>query len=65
VQRRLVHRLARADLAEPAQVHDRDPVADLLDQRQVVGDEQVGQAELAAQLLEQVEHLGLDQHVQG
>jgi hypothetical protein len=30
-----------------------------------VGDEQVGQAELGAQPLEQVEHLGLDEHVQG
>jgi len=29
-----------------------------------VGDEQVGQAELGTQPLEQVEHLGLDEHVQ-
>ncbi len=65
VQRLLVHRLAGADLAELAQVHHRDPVADLLDQGQVVGDEQVGQAQLAAQPLEEVEHLRLDQHVQG
>ena len=45
-------------------MHHRDPVADLLDQRQVVGDEQVGQAQLAAQPLEQVQHLRLDQHVE-
>jgi hypothetical protein len=29
-----------------------------------LGDEQVGQAELGAQLLEQAQHLRLDQHVE-
>ena len=47
-----------------AQVHHRDPVADVLDDAHVVGDEQVGQAELALELLEQVEHLRLDRHVE-
>ena len=32
---------------------------------QVVGDEQVGQAEPVLQVLQQVEHLGLDGHVEG
>ena len=35
-----------ADLDDPAEVHHRDPVADVADDREVVGDEQVGQAEL-------------------
>ena len=64
VQRLPVHRLAGPDLAQLAQVHHRHPVADLLDQRQVVRDEQVGKAEFGAQPLEEVEHLGLDEHVE-
>ena len=64
VQRLPVDRLPRPDLAQLAEVHHRHPVADLLDQGQVVRDEQVGQAEFGPQPLEQVEHLGLDEHVQ-
>ena len=36
----------------------------MLDDAHVVGDEQVGQAELALELLEQVEDLRLDRHVE-
>ena len=53
-----------ADLDDLAQVHHRDPVGDVPDHRQVVGDEQVGQPELVLQVLEQVDHAGLDRHVQ-
>jgi hypothetical protein len=65
VQRLAVDLLARPDLAQLAQVHHRHPVADLLDQGEVVGDEQVGQPQLRAKPLEQVEDLGLDEDVQG
>jgi predicted exporter len=34
-----------------AQIHDRDAVGDVLDDGEVVGDEEVGQAELALQVL--------------
>ena len=54
----------RAQLHQLAQVHHAHAVADVLDHRQVVGDEQVGQAELAAQVQQQVEDLGLDRHVE-
>ena len=50
---------------DPPQVHDRDPVTDVLDHRQVVGDEHVGEAELALEVGEQVEDLRLDGNVQG
>ena len=46
------------------EIHHRDPVADVLDDAHVVGDEHVGQAELALERLEQVEHLRLDRHVE-
>ena len=48
-----------------AQVHHRDPVADVLDDAHVVGDEQVGQAELPLQLLQEVQDLRLDRDVEG
>ena len=42
----------------------RDPVGDVPHDRQVVGDEQVGQAELLLEVLQQVDHLRLDRHVE-
>ena len=51
-------------LDQPAQVHHPDPVADVLDDREVVGDEQVGQAELLLEVVEQVQDLALDRHVE-
>ena len=47
-----------------AQVHDGDVVRDVLDHRQVVGDEQIRQVPLFLQLHHQVEDLGLDGHIQ-
>ena len=49
---------------DPAEVHDRDPIGDVLHDSHVVGDEQVREAHLALQLTQQVEHLGLDGDVQ-
>ena len=42
-----------------------DPVGDVPDDGQVVRDEQIGQPELVLQVLEQVDDLGLDRHVEG
>ena len=56
--------LGVGDLDQLADVHHRDAVADVLDDAQVVGDEQVGQAELVLQVLEQVEDLRLDRDVE-
>jgi hypothetical protein len=54
----------RPFLRDPAGVHDHDPVACLRDDRQVVRDEDQGQPELLAKVLEQLEDLGLDHHVE-
>ena len=43
-----------------AEVHNCHPVGDMLDHAQVVGDEEVGQTEFVLQVLEDVEHLGLN-----
>src|SRR5450759_571296 len=64
MQRLGVEPVTGRHLDEGAQVHHRDPVADVADDAQVVGHEQVGEVELFAQPIEQVEHLGLDRHVQ-
>ncbi len=52
-------------LDDLAEVHHRDPVAHVAHDRQVVGDEDVGEAELGLEVEEQVEHLGLDRDVEG
>ena len=38
--------------------------ADVLDDRQIVGDEEIGEAELLLQVLQQIDDLGLDRHVE-
>ena len=48
-----------------SQVHHRHPVAHMLHHRQVMGDKQIGQAEFRLEVLEQIDDLGLDRHVQG
>ena len=55
--------LAR-QLDDAAQVHHRDPVPDVFDHRQIVGDEEVSQAEFFLQVHQQVEHLRLHRDVQ-
>ena len=49
---------------EFAQIHDGDPVGEVLHHVQVVRDEQVGQVILRLQVLEQVDDLRLNGHVQ-
>ena len=60
----LEHGAARADLDDLAQVHHRHAVADALDHRHVVRDEEVGHAELLLQIEQQVDDLRADGHVQ-
>ena len=62
--RPLQHSLARALLDDAPGVHHGHMVGDVLDDADVVGDEEVGQAELALQLFEQVEDLRLHAHIQ-
>ena len=46
-------------------MHDRDPVGDVADDADVVGDEEVGEAELVLEVVEQVDDLRLDRDVEG
>ena len=47
-----------------AEVHDGDPVGDVVDDAEVVRDEDVRQVELVLQVVEQVDHLRLDRDVE-
>jgi hypothetical protein len=64
MQRSLADGIRRPEFHEPPQVGDRDPIAHMGDHRQVVRDEHIGQAELALQIGEQIEHIAADRHVQ-
>src|SRR5947199_2231158 len=60
-----VELLGRSDLDDLPEVHDGNARRDVLDDGQIVGDEEVGEPELRLEVLEQVDDLGLDGHVQG
>ena len=64
VQRHLEQARLVGHLDDAAEIHDRDPVADVLDHRQIVRDEQVGQLELVLQIHQQVDDLRLDRDVE-
>ena len=65
VERPVVELGHGAGLGQLPGVHHDRPVAGLGDHRQVVGDEDDGQPELAAQRLQQLQDLRLDHHVEG
>ena len=64
VRRTLVDVLAVADLDDLAQVHDGHPVGDVPDHRQVMRDEEEGDAQLLLQVVEKVDDTRLDRHVE-
>ena len=56
--------LRRALLDHAALVEHRHFVAQVVDHRQIVADEQVGDPILLGQILHQVEHLGLHRYIE-
>ena len=46
------------------EVHDADAIGDVMHHREVVRDEEIGEAELALQVAHQVQHLRLHRHVE-
>src|SRR5438445_4169400 len=62
----LTEQLARRrPLDDLSEVHHGHPLGDVVDHREVVRDEQVREAELALEVLQQVQDLGLDGDVEG
>jgi len=53
-----------SDLHDAAEIHYGDAAADVLDYRQIVRDEQISEAEFLLQVLEQIDDLRLDRHVE-
>src|SRR4249920_773217 len=64
MHRRSVDLRARPQLDDLSQVHDRNAVGDVPHHRQVVSDEEIREAELTLELLEQVHDLRLDRDVE-
>ena len=64
MQRSREQRFGRRGLHDPADIHHRDPFADVLDDAQVVRDEQIREPQPVLQFEQQVEDLGLYRHVQ-
>ena len=60
----IVELLFVGDLDQFTQIHDADAVADVFDDIEAVGDEEIGQAEFFFEVIEQIEHLRLDRNVQ-
>ena len=65
VKRLLVESMPVRKFHQTTEAHDCHPVTDVLDHAQVMGNENVGQAEPVLELLQKVDDLGLDGNVQG
>ncbi len=56
--------LLRGELDDLAEIHDRDPMGHVLDDGEIMTDEEERKAELALQVLQQVDDLRLDGNVE-
>lgn len=52
-------------LNDLSQIHHGDPVADMLHDTKVVGDEEIGEAQLIPKIHQKIKDLGLDGDIQG
>src|SRR5215470_14905823 len=64
MQRVVEQLVAIGQLDDAAEIHHRDTLTEMPYDREIVGDEQVGETEARAQILEQVDDLRLDRHVE-
>ena len=64
VARRGEDRLLVADLDDAAEIHHGDAMRDVLDDAEIMGDEEIGEAERLAQIDEQVQDLRLHRNVE-
>ncbi len=65
VERLLVELCRVGNLNNNPKVHDGNPITDVLDHRQIMGDKQICQMKLFLQIPQKVENLGLYRNVQG
>ena len=64
MQRLAIKRIAVCDFHHAAEIHHHDPHRDVADHGEVVRDEQIGKPEPLLQILQQVDDLALDRHVE-
>ena len=60
-----VQLLGTRHLHDAAEIHHRHAIADVLHHTQIVANEEIGKIHLLLELGQQVDHLGLDGHIQG
>src|SRR5262249_54922264 len=65
MQRVVEQLVAIRELDDAGEIQHRGALAEMPHQGEIVSDEQIGEAEALAQILEQVDDLRLDRHVQG
>jgi hypothetical protein len=63
VERTREQRVARRDLDDAPEIHDGDAIADPFDDAEVMGNEDIGEAEPLLQIQHQPQDLGPDRHV--
>ena len=61
----LVNLVAGGDLHDLSQIHDRHPVADMLDHSEIVGNKKIGEMPFFLKLLQEIDDLGLNRDIQG
>ncbi len=60
-----MHKGARGrGLDDTAEIHHRDAAADVVDHGEIVRDEEIGEPEFLLQILQQIDDLRLDRHVE-
>src|SRR6202051_4127560 len=64
VQRRGIKLARGRGLDDAAEIHDGHALADMLDDRQIMGDEEISQPQLLLQVLQEIDDLGLDRYIQ-
>src|SRR5215831_169051 len=61
--RRRIELTRRCRLDDAAEIHDGDAPADMFDDRQIMGDEEISESKLLLQVFQQIDDLGLDRDV--
>src|SRR6266446_8474077 len=64
VQRRGIKLAGGRGLDDATEIHHRNALADMLDDRQIMGNKEISKTEFLLQVLQQIDDLSLDRHIQ-
>src|SRR5215468_4104658 len=62
--RRRIELTRRCRLDDAAEIHDGDAPADMFDDRQIMGDEEISEPQLLLQVFQEIDDLGLDRYIE-